>query len=87
MKKRVFSFVLAFMLIFTTAVYAVTISIDGSKVGFTENSGVPFVGTNNRTQVPLRVKMESFGATVGWIDDTRTATVEKDGIRVEVPIS
>ncbi|WP_313413120.1 stalk domain-containing protein [Sedimentibacter sp.] len=86
MKKRVLSFVLVFMLILSTVAYAVNISIDGTNVSFTEQSGAPFVDGNNRTQVPLRVTMESFGATVRWDNDTRTALVEKDGIKVEVPI-
>jgi beta-lactamase superfamily II metal-dependent hydrolase len=86
MKKRVLSFVLVFMLIISTAAYAVNISIDGNNVSFTEQSGAPFVDGNNRTQVPLRVTMESFGATVGWNNDTRTAIVEKDGVKVEVPV-
>lgn len=86
MKKRILSFILVFMLIFTNTVYAVNISINGNNIGFTEQSGAPFVDSNNRTQVPLRVTMESFGATVGWNNDTRTAIVENDGIKVEVPV-
>ena len=30
--------------------------------------------------------MESYGATVGWDSATKTAIVEKDGIKVEVPV-
>ena len=86
MKKRVLSFMLVFILLFTAAGYAVEISIDGNRVGFTNESGVPFVDSSNRTQVPLRVTMESFGATVGWDNSTNSATVEKNGINVRIPI-
>lgn len=86
MKRKIICFLLIFIFTLTSIGYAVNISIDGNKVGFTSQSGVPFVDSNSRTQVPLRVTMESFGATVGWNNNTRTATVEKDNIKVEVPI-
>jgi len=77
---------LVFILLFTAVGYAVEISIDGNRVGFTNESGIPFVDSSNRTQVPLRVTMESFGATVGWDNSTNSATVEKNGINVRIPI-
>lgn len=86
--KKIFKFISLFLIVSMLIVnaYAVNISINGSNVNFTEQSGAPFVDGKNRTQVPLRVTMESFGATVGWSNDTRTAIVEKDGIKVEVPV-
>lgn len=86
LKRKILCFLLVFILLFTIAGYAVEISIDGSKIGFTNESGVPFVDSSNRTQVPLRVTMESFGATVGWDNSTNSATVEKNGINVRIPI-
>lgn len=86
MKSKIIKFLIVFMLIFTTSAYAVNIEINNENVKFTNQTGTPFVGSNNRTQVPLRVTMESFGATVSWDNDTRTAMVAKDGINVEVPI-
>lgn len=86
MKKRVLSFIVVLALIFTYTTYAVNININGNNVNFTEKSGVPFVDENNRMLVPLRVTMEAFGATVNWLPEIKTATVEKDGIRVDVPI-
>ena len=65
MKRKIICFLLIFIFTLTSIGYAVNISIDGNKVGFTSQSGVPFVDSNSRTQVPLRVTMESFGATVG----------------------
>ena len=86
MKKKVLSFTLIFLLLFTSLTYAVNISIDGNNVGFTQQTGSPFVDGSSRTQVPLRITMESFGATVKWDDTSKTAIVEKDGIKVEVPV-
>jgi len=86
MKRKVMSFLIVFMLLFANVTYALNIEIDNENVQFTNQSGIPFIGSNNRTQVPLRVTMVSFGATVSWNNGTRTATVVKDGIEVEVPI-
>ncbi len=41
---------------------------------------------DNRTFVPVRFVGERLGATVGWDNETQTATVEKDGHRVEMAI-
>ena len=64
----------------------VNININGSNVQFDEVYGEPFIDQASRTQVPLRITMESCGCQVDWDADTRTALVEKDGIKVEVPI-
>lgn len=63
----------------------ITITIDNKGVVFTESSGAPFIDIASRTQVPLRITMESYGAIVSWENNTKTAIVEKDGIRVAVP--
>ena len=65
---------------------AVTISINGSDVKFITASGAPFIDKASRTQVPLRVTMETYGAMVNWDAGTKTAIVEKNGIKVEVPV-
>lgn len=64
----------------------VGILIGGKAVTFTESSGKPFIDSANRTQVPLRAAMETFGCAVGWNQESKTAIVEKDGITVKVPI-
>ena len=64
----------------------VNITIDGDQVIFTQNSGQPFIDSAYRTQVPLRVTMEAYGCTVDWNNTTRTATVQKNGTIVNVPI-
>lgn len=68
------------------AVQPVGVTIDGQAVAFDDTFGSPFVDTAGRTQVPFRVTLETFGCTVDWNNDTRTALAEKDGVLVEVPI-
>ncbi|TJX15888.1 DUF2271 domain-containing protein [Tissierella creatinini] len=64
----------------------VGVLIDGSPVVYSQDSGQPFIDSANRTQVPLRATMEQFGAAVTWNSKSRTATVQKNGITVKVPI-
>ena len=64
----------------------VAIELNGTGVNFTEETGHPFIDENQRTQVPLRITMENFGCEVGWNNDTKTATVQKKGMVVEVPV-
>ena len=40
-----------------------------------------------RTMLPVRKIFECLGAEVTWDDATQTATAEKDGIKIEIPIS
>lgn len=88
--KKIFS-----LMIFITVMAACTvlgfaaginICIDGADVKFNDSSGAPFIDGANRTQVPLRVTMEACGCSVSWNDSTRTAVVQKNGTKVEVPI-
>ena len=64
----------------------VKVTIDGTAVAFTEDSGSPFIDENNRTQVPLRLTMERYGCRVEWDAKARAAVVEKDGTTVRVPV-
>ena len=55
------------MLMISQASFAegeINIRIDSVPVTFTSDTGVPFIDNNDRTLVPLRVTMESFGAEV-----------------------
>lgn len=84
------------LIIFTTLLIAflptfvfadnIKINIDGVSVPFTDTTGVPFIDNTNHTQVPLRITMESYGCKVSWSQTTKTAVIEKDKIKVEVPI-
>ena len=90
MKKLIkAAFIVCLLLLSAGFAYAadeVGISIDGTQVEFTQESGQPFIDENNRTQVPFRQTLEAFGATVNWDPDSRTAIAEKDGVIVNVPI-
>lgn len=92
MKKLIFTMSLVFMLVLTSVtVFAepaneITVTIDSAKIEFNEDSGLPFIDENSRTLVPFKKALESYGATVDWDGESRTATAEKDEIKVEVPI-
>ncbi|WP_051280251.1 family 10 glycosylhydrolase [Anaerovorax odorimutans] len=83
---------LAFMLILcclmTTNAYSeseININLDGENI-ILDSDSVPFIDSNDRTLVPLRGVMEKFGAKVTWDEESRIAIVEKDDVKVEVPI-
>ena len=87
--KRILPLLLALTLCLPVAAGAtqtVGVTIDGQAVAFDDTYGYPFLDEAGRTQVPFRVTLESFGCTVSWNNDTRTAIAEKDGVVVEVPI-
>ena len=58
---------------------AIGVTINGTPVTYDDGYGRPFVDAAGRTQVPFRLTMETFGCTVDWDNDTRTAVAEKDG--------
>ncbi|MDO4517111.1 MAG: stalk domain-containing protein [Bacillota bacterium] len=76
----------ALMVLPASAASAVRVTIDGQAVAFDSTYGEPFIDSANRTQVPFRKTLETFGCTVSWEDATRTAVAEKDGVTVRVPI-
>ena len=88
MKRKICAFALILALSSTVSVYAApySILIDNTPVSFTQSSGQPFLDENERTQVPLRLTMESFGCSVSWNETAKTAIVEKDDIIIKVPI-
>ncbi len=78
--------VLVLLLLSVVNVSAIQVTLDGREVVFTEETGLPFIDLNNRTQVPFRVILEKFGAEVDWDPANRVAIATKDGIEVKVPI-
>lgn len=80
------AFAAAFTLLLSTNAYGAEILIDGANLEFCGHTGFPFIDSHNRTQVPLRITMESLGAEVDWNQATRTVLIEKEDIQVEVPI-
>jgi len=63
---------------------ALSIRVNGKTVVFPDSQ--PYVDENSRTMVPVRFITEQLGAEVTWNDAEKTAIVEKNGIKVEIPI-
>jgi len=87
--KKLLSIILSITLICSSSITAladVSVSINETPVAFTNQSGAPFIDQANRTQVPLRATMETYGCNVAWEAETNTAIVSKDGTTVEVVI-
>lgn len=63
---------------------AVRVRANGAIVEFTDAK--PYIDENNRTMIPLRAAVEALGADVAWDQATRTASVSKNGITVQVTI-
>ena len=61
------------------ATNAINVTINGTPVSFNDTTGYPFIDSNNRTLVPLRVTMEAYGCGITWNQATQTASVSKDG--------
>ncbi len=62
------------------------IFLDGSKIEFNASTGFPFVDQNNRTLVPLRAVLETFGATVSWDSNENMVIAKKEDIRVGIKV-
>jgi hypothetical protein len=89
MKKRILVVVLALILLVNVPVYglgSIDIQIGDKLVEFGEKIGVPFIDENNRTQVPFRKTLETFGADVSWDSETREAVATYKDIEIRVPI-
>ncbi|HWP98097.1 MAG TPA: copper amine oxidase N-terminal domain-containing protein [Syntrophomonadaceae bacterium] len=87
MKKPFTCLILAVMMLTLICVPAQaeetpTVFLDGQVLSF----DVPPMIIDGRTMVPLRGIFEAMGAKVSWDADTNTATGEKDGIKVIVPV-
>lgn len=89
MKKKLIPLLLSVTMLLTPVfIFAadVTVTIDGSPVIYSEQMGYPYIDSSSRTQVPLNQTMTSFGASVLWDSETRSAVVTKDDIEVRIPI-
>lgn len=92
MFRKITSFCMAICILFTLSVPAIaaepalSVSIDGEMIAFTESSGAPFADENSRTLVPLRAAMEAYGCQVYWDNENNRAVVYKDGVTVVCPV-
>ena len=60
------------------------VRVNGTLVTFPDAG--PFIDEHNRTMIPVRFVAENLGAQVTWDQKTKTASVEKNGTRVEITI-
>lgn len=91
MREKVVIMLLIVLVVSSVPIYAqenqpLTINIDGENIIFNEEYGEPFADENNRTQVPFRIVLESFGAKVNWDNTKKIAIASKDDIIVYVPM-
>lgn len=94
--KKLFSLILAFTMILclTPSTFASVsgtenrdfkVRVNGYIVDFPDAQ--PYIDSNSRTLVPVRFVAEQLGAKVDWNQETMTATIEKNGISVDVTIN
>lgn len=60
------------------------VRVNGMLVSFPDAG--PFIDENSRTMIPVRFVAENLGAQVSWDQATKTASIEKDDITVEITI-
>ncbi len=58
------------------------VNVNGTDIPFTDETGYPFISSENRTLVPLRAAGEAMGLTVEW-DREKNAAVFKQEYDVE----
>ena len=63
----------------------INVIVNNSEVDFKTYGQRPYI-KNGRTFVPLRTIGEAFGATLTWIDETKTAVIAKDETEVKISI-
>ena len=54
-------------------------AVENATIRLIENDAAPFISSDNRTMIPLRLVAEAMGCEVGWIESVRTATVKQNG--------
>lgn len=90
--KRIFALTLAlltFMSLMTMPASAATervvdVRVNGYLVDFPDQQ--PYVNSDGRTLIPVRFVAETLGATVYWDRGIQGAVIEKDGMKIELPI-
>ena len=84
--KRALAMVLAILMLFALTVTAssneISVFVNGNKLSF----DVPPQIVNGRTMVPLRAIFESLGATVQWLEATRSVKATLGGKTVNLAI-
>ena len=62
----------------------VRVRVNGWLVDFPDQK--PYVNADGRTLIPVRFVAEELGATVYWDKTIKGAVIEKDGMKIELPI-
>ena len=60
----------------------ITVKLDGERLSFDQQP----IWQRERVLVPMRVIFEALGCTVGWDEETRTASAEKEGAAISLQI-
>jgi len=72
---------------FTVDITLIIGSTAYNKNGQNQMSDVaPYISSDGRTMVPIRIISEALGATVNWDDSTQTDTIEKDGTKLQIVV-
>ena len=51
-----------------------------------EGDVAPYISSDGRTMVPIRIISEALGATVDWDNSTQTDTIQKSGITLQITV-
>lgn len=65
----------------------ISIFLDNNLLNYNINTGYPYYDANNRTLVPIRATAEAAGLKVTWNQETLTATAEKNGTVIKIPLN
>lgn len=86
MKKVLVILVLAFSMVLSQAFADssdITIKVNGQVI---KTDVKPYINSENRTVVPIRVIAEALGASVDWDDSSKTVTIKKDSSNIVLKI-
>lgn len=80
--RKLLTCLIAAIFLFTAPALAkadnpVRVAVDGEIISFPDQQ--PYINSDNRTMVPVRAPVEAMGCEVEWNNDTRQATITKDG--------
>lgn len=84
MKKTVCSIIFVLSLLFAMSASAEDVIVNGRQIAFSAETGIPYVNSDYRTMVPVRVVTENLGANVLWSEAEEKATIITSKHIVEV---